>query len=129
VEADRISEALSSAIRHITLTTLTSETPIVEKVLTTEVVLRVLVAPIVVALVALIVLLAVLNIDDSIQASVMDSHVFIDILSGEVTIIKNSFFQKGAYQQMSIPKELFNCEDQSRSANFFIHDPDGVFLF
>lgn len=67
VEADRISEALSSAIRHITLTTLISDTPIVEKVLTAEVVLRVLVAPIVVALVVLMVLLAVLNIDDSIQ--------------------------------------------------------------
>jgi hypothetical protein len=60
VEADKISEALSSAIRHITLTTLISETPIVAKVLTTEVVLAALIV------VALMVLLTVLNIDDNI---------------------------------------------------------------
>ena len=60
VEADKISEALSSAIRHITLITLISETPIVAKVLTTEVVLAALIA------VALMVLLTVLNIDDNI---------------------------------------------------------------
>ena len=65
VEADRISEALSSAMRHITLIMLISETPIVAKVLTTEVVLRVLVA---LTVVALIVLLTVLNIDDNILA-------------------------------------------------------------
>jgi hypothetical protein len=63
-EADRISDALSRAIRHITLTTLISETPNVAKVLTTEVVLNVLAALIV--LVALIVLLTVLNMDDNI---------------------------------------------------------------
>lgn len=63
VEADSISEALSSAMRHITLIMLISETPNVAKVLTKEVVLRVLVALMVVAL---IVLLAVLNIDDNI---------------------------------------------------------------
>jgi len=65
VDADRISEALSSAMRHITLIMLISETPIVAKVLTTEVVLRVLVA---LTVVALIVLLTVLNIDDNILA-------------------------------------------------------------
>jgi hypothetical protein len=53
-EADRISEALSRAIRQITLITLISETPTVAKVLTTDVVL-----------VALIVLLTVLNMDDN----------------------------------------------------------------
>ncbi|MBN1235727.1 MAG: hypothetical protein JW999_06715 [Methanotrichaceae archaeon] len=60
-EADRISEALSRAIRQMTLTTLISETPIVAKVLTTDVVLAALMV-----LVALIVLLTVLNIDDNI---------------------------------------------------------------
>ncbi len=72
VEADRISEALSSAIRQMTLTTLISETPSVAKVLTTDVALRVLVVlNVLVALivVALIVLLTVLNIDDSILIS------------------------------------------------------------
>lgn len=58
-EAERISEALSKAIRQITEMTLTSETPMVEKVLTTDdVVLRVLVV--------LSVLLTVLNMDDNI---------------------------------------------------------------
>lgn len=53
-EADRISEALSRAIRHMTLITLISETPTVAKVLTTDVVLA-----------ALMVLLTVLNMDDN----------------------------------------------------------------
>jgi len=58
-DAERISEALRRAIRQTTEITLTSETPIVENVLTTEdVVLRVLVV--------LNVLLTVLNIDDNI---------------------------------------------------------------
>jgi hypothetical protein len=58
-EAERISEALRRAIRQITDITLTSDTPIVEKVLTTDdVVLRVLVV--------LNVLLTVLNMDDKI---------------------------------------------------------------
>ena len=55
-EADRISEALSRAIRHMTLITLISDTPTVAKVLTTDVVLA-----------ALMVLLTVLNMDDSIN--------------------------------------------------------------
>jgi hypothetical protein len=59
-EAERISEALRRAMRQITDITLTSETPMVEKVLTTDdVVLRVLVV--------LNVLLTVLNVDDNIQ--------------------------------------------------------------
>jgi len=53
-DADRISEALSRAIRQITLITLISETPTVAKVLTTDVVLA-----------ALMVLLTVLNMDDN----------------------------------------------------------------
>jgi len=58
-EAESISEALRRPIRQITEITLTSETPMVEKVLTTDdVVLRVLVV--------LSVLLTVLNIDDNI---------------------------------------------------------------
>lgn len=59
-EAERISEALRRAIRQITDITLTSDTPIVENVLTTdEVVLRVLVV--------LNVLLTVLNMDDNVR--------------------------------------------------------------
>ncbi len=59
LDADRISDALSSAMRHITVITLISDTPSVENMLTTDdVVLRVLVV--------LIVLLRVLNMDESI---------------------------------------------------------------
>ena len=61
-EAESISEALSRAIRHMTLTTLISATPTVANVLTAEVVLIVLVA----LAVALMVLLTVLIIDESI---------------------------------------------------------------
>jgi len=61
-EAESISEALSRAIRHMTLTTLISATPKVANVLTAEVVLNVLVA----LAVALMVLLTVLIIDESI---------------------------------------------------------------
>ena len=61
-EAESISEALSRAIRHMTLTTLISATPTVANVLTAEVVLNVLVA----LAVALMVLLTVLIIDESI---------------------------------------------------------------
>ena len=58
LEADRISDALRRAIRHTTVMMLISDTPNVENVLTTDdVVLNVLVV--------LIVLLTVLNIDDS----------------------------------------------------------------
>lgn len=46
-EAERISDALSRAIRQITLITLTSETPMVANMLITEVVLRTLVVLIV----------------------------------------------------------------------------------
>ncbi len=59
VEADKISDALRSAIRHTTVIMLISDTPTVANILTTEdVVLRVLVV--------LKVLLTVLIIDDSI---------------------------------------------------------------
>lgn len=59
-EAERISEALRRAIRQITDITLTSETPMVENVLTTDdVVLSVLAV--------LMVLLTVLNMDDNIR--------------------------------------------------------------
>ena len=61
-EAESISEALRRAIRHMTLTTLISATPKVANVLTAEVVLNVLVA----LAVALMVLLTVLIIDESI---------------------------------------------------------------
>ena len=61
-EAESISEALRRAIRHMTLTTLISATPKVANVLTAEVVLIVLVA----LAVALMVLLTVLIIDESI---------------------------------------------------------------
>ena len=61
-EAESISEALRRAIRHMTLTTLISATPTVANVLTAEVVLIVLVA----LAVALMVLLTVLIIDESI---------------------------------------------------------------
>jgi len=58
LEADSISDALRRAIRHTTVMMLISDTPNVENVLTTDdVVLNVLVV--------LIVLLTVLNIDDS----------------------------------------------------------------
>jgi hypothetical protein len=58
LEADRISDALRRAIRHTTVMILISDTPNVENMLTTDdVVLNVLVV--------LIVLLTVLNIDDS----------------------------------------------------------------
>jgi hypothetical protein len=58
LEADRISDALRRAIRHTTVMMLISDTPNVENMLTTDdVVLNVLVV--------LIVLLTVLNIDDS----------------------------------------------------------------
>ena len=58
MEADRISDALRRAIRHTTVMMLISDTPNVENMLTTDdVVLNVLVV--------LIVLLTVLNIDDS----------------------------------------------------------------
>jgi hypothetical protein len=64
LEAESISDALRRAIRHTTETTLISETPRVENMLTTEeVVLSVLVALNV--LVVLNVLLTVLNIDDN----------------------------------------------------------------
>ena len=61
-EAESISEALRRAMRHMTLTTLISATPKVANVLTAEVVLIVLVA----LAVALMVLLTVLIIDESI---------------------------------------------------------------
>ena len=61
-EAESISEALRRAIRHMTLTTLISATPSVANVLTAEVVLNVLAA----LAVALMVLLTVLIIDESI---------------------------------------------------------------
>ena len=61
-EAESISEALRRAMRHMTLTTLISATPKVANVLTAEVVLNVLVA----LAVALMVLLTVLIIDESI---------------------------------------------------------------
>ena len=61
-EAESISEALRRAISHMTLTTLISATPKVANVLTAEVVLNVLVA----LAVALMVLLTVLIIDESI---------------------------------------------------------------
>ncbi len=61
-EAESISEALRRAMRHMTLTTLISATPTVANVLTAEVVLNVLVA----LAVALMVLLTVLIIDESI---------------------------------------------------------------
>jgi len=61
-EAESISEALRRAIRHMTLTTLISATPTVANVLTAEVVLIVLAA----LAVALMVLLTVLIIDESI---------------------------------------------------------------
>jgi len=64
-EADRISEALSRAMRQITVTMLISETPIVANVLTTDVVLAALMV-LVALLVALMVLLTVLIMDDSI---------------------------------------------------------------
>jgi hypothetical protein len=47
LEAERISDALRSAIRHTTLITLTSDTPSVANMLITEVVLRTLVVLIV----------------------------------------------------------------------------------
>jgi hypothetical protein len=66
-EAERISEALSKIIRQMTLTALISETPIVAKVVTTDVVLAALIVlAVLIVLVALIVLLTVLSIDDSI---------------------------------------------------------------
>ena len=68
VEADSISEALSKAIRQITLTTLISETPNVAKVLTTDVVLTVLIV-----LAVLMVLLTVLSMDDNIVPLTGDS--------------------------------------------------------
>jgi len=61
-EAESISEALRRAMRHMTLTTLISATPTVANVLTAEVVLNVLVA----LAVALMVLLTVLIIGESI---------------------------------------------------------------
>jgi len=61
-EAESISEALRRAMRHMTLTTLISATPTVANVLTAEVVLNVLAA----LAVALMVLLTVLIIDESI---------------------------------------------------------------
>ena len=61
-EAESISEALRRAMRHMTLTTLISATPTVANVLTAEFVLIVLVA----LAVALMVLLTVLIIDESI---------------------------------------------------------------
>jgi len=64
-EADRISEALSRAMRQTTVTMLISETPIVANVLTTDVVLAALMV-LVALLVALMVLLTVLIMDDSI---------------------------------------------------------------
>jgi len=67
VEADRISEALRRAMRHMTLTTLIGGNPIVAKVLTTDVVLAALmVLAALIVLAALMVLLTVLNMDDSI---------------------------------------------------------------
>jgi len=64
LEADRISDALSRAIKHTTETTLISETPTTENMLTTDdVVLNVLVA--LKVLVVLNVLLTVLNMDDN----------------------------------------------------------------
>lgn len=69
-EAESISEALSNAIKHITVIMLTSDIPVRENALTIAdvvlnvlVVLRILLAAIV--LVALIVLDSVLSIDDS----------------------------------------------------------------
>lgn len=68
LEADNISEALSSTIRHTTVMTLNSDTPIVENMPTTEdVVLRVLLA--VMVLVVLNVLLTVLIIDNKLTYS------------------------------------------------------------
>lgn len=66
VESDRISEALSNAMRHIRLTTLRSEIPIVAKVWSTGAVLK---AQGTLIVVALTVILTVLNIDDIIQHS------------------------------------------------------------
>lgn len=60
LEADRISEALSKAMRQMTVIMLMSDTPIVENMLTTdEVVLNVLVV------LRVLVVLSVLNIDES----------------------------------------------------------------
>jgi hypothetical protein len=64
LEADSISEALRSTIKHTTVMTLNSDTPIVENMpMTDDVVLKAL--PAVMALVVLKVLLTVLIIDDS----------------------------------------------------------------
>ncbi|OPY53321.1 MAG: hypothetical protein A4E49_01428 [Methanosaeta sp. PtaU1.Bin112] len=65
-EADKISDALSKTIRQITLITLISETPTVEKAVITDVVLAALIVLVVlIVLAALIVLLTVLNIEDN----------------------------------------------------------------
>ncbi len=64
-EAESISEALRRAMRHMTLTTLISATPTVANVLTAEVVLVALNVLVALA-VALMVLLTVLIIDESI---------------------------------------------------------------
>jgi hypothetical protein len=61
VEADKISEALSSAMRHTTIITLISDTPTVANMLTTDDVVLAALS----VLVVLSVLLTVLNIDDS----------------------------------------------------------------
>jgi hypothetical protein len=60
-DADRISDALSRAIKQTTETTLISDTPTTENMLTTEDVVLVVLK----VLVVLNVLLTVLNIDDS----------------------------------------------------------------
>ena len=74
VEADNISEALSKAMRQITLITLISETPNVANVLTTDVVLAVLIVLVaLMVLAALMVLLTVLSMDDNIVPSTSDS--------------------------------------------------------
>lgn len=61
VEADKISDALRSAMRHMTIITLISDTPTVANMLTTDDVVLVALN----VLVALSVLLTVLNIDDN----------------------------------------------------------------
>jgi hypothetical protein len=61
VEADKISEALSSAMRHTTIITLISDTPTVANMLTTDDVVLAALS----VLVVLSVLLTVLNIDDN----------------------------------------------------------------
>lgn len=119
-EADRISEALSSAIRHITLTTLISETPIVAKVLTTEVVLRVLVALIDVAL---MVLLTVLNIDDNINTprhttSIFEFSIWF-LISTKSTLISHIFIDFSRRWWDIFIKKFYQLEDLYVQSRFY----------